>query len=171
MITEQILKSVLNYNPNTGIFIWIKTNRRGFVGKIAGSKRKDGYLQIKIGDTVYLSHRLAFLYSHGYMSKLIDHIDGNKTNNVISNLRVATKSQNNANKKLEPNRNTSGFKGVSLNKATSHLKNPWRAYIMKNKKRIHIGMFSNPIEAAQAYDAKALELFGEFAKLNFPKMS
>ncbi len=171
ILTQQYLKSVLNYNSDTGIFTWIKTNRRGFIGKIAGTKRNDGYLQINVGGTVYLLHRLTFLYSHGYIPDFVDHIDGNKTNNIISNLRSATKAQNCANKKLEPNRNKSGYKGVSLNNLSKNSKNPWISCIMKNRKKIHIGVFSNPIEAAKAYDAKALELFDEFAKLNFPKVS
>jgi hypothetical protein len=92
----------------------------------------------------------------------VDHWDSNTLNNQKDNLRLATHSQNQSNRG-KTKRNTSGYKGVSLCKKT----NKWRALIKFNKKSIHLGYFNNIIDAARAYDQKAIELFGEFAKLNF----
>lgn len=93
----------------------------------------------------------------------IDHWDGNGLNNQRYNLRFATTSQNAMNRGKQKN-NKSGYKGVCW----STNKNKWQTSIALNSKNIWIGRFSNIIEAAKAYDQKALELFGEFAVLNFP---
>ena len=90
----------------------------------------------------------------------IDHIDGNIMNNRRSNLRIATYMENNANAKKRKN-TTSKYKGVS-----QYIKGQWQAYIHKNKKRYTLGFFNTEKEAAQAYNTKAVELFGEFARLN-----
>ena len=108
-----------------------------------------------------------FIYMHRVILGLVpssglfaDHIDGNGLNNVRSNLRTATKSQNEYNRGKRAH-NTSGFKGVckSLNK--------WRAGIKFKGKYTHLGNFSSPILAAKAYDKKAKILHGEFARVNF----
>lgn len=92
----------------------------------------------------------------------IDHRDGNGLNNQKSNLRVATRAQNQINRGL-PCNNTSGFKGV-YRKGRS-----WVARLHYNGSKISLGSYADPAEAARAYDRKARELFGEFAWLNFPK--
>lgn len=99
---------------------------------------------------------------HGLVSdrgQLLDHIDGNGLNNQKSNLRLATISQNQANKTKYKN-NTSGYKGVDL------IKNRWRACIQINKKQTYLGLFKTPTEAAAAYNNKAIELYGEYARIN-----
>lgn len=93
----------------------------------------------------------------------IDHINHNTLDNQKSNLRVATRSQNCANRRKFKN-NKSGYIGVIWHK---HIQR-YQAYISKDKKITHLGSFDDPIKAAQVRDAKAKELFGEFAKLNFP---
>lgn len=95
-------------------------------------------------------------------NKWCDHIDLNGLNNQKSNLRKCTKQQNNMNQKPRKN-SSSKFKGVSWKKKI----NKWQSQIEFNKKGIYIGVFQSEIEAAKAYDKKALELFGEFAWLNF----
>lgn len=111
-----------------------------------------------------------------YTDPVIDHIDGDGLNNTKSNLRLCNRSQNAMNKKLKSNSKT-GWRGVrkiisysrGRNKTLAILKKPWCAYITpKGQKRINIGYYETPEEAARAYDEKAKELFGEFAKLNFP---
>jgi len=87
----------------------------------------------------------------------IDHIDNNKTNNNISNLRWVTKSENGMNASLSSN-NTSGTKGVSFHKTS----NKWQAIIQLNGKKIHIGRYETKEDAIEARKAKALELFGEY---------
>jgi len=94
----------------------------------------------------------------------IDHEDRNPLNNQRDNLRSATRSQNKANGKI-PKNNTSGYKGVSWDKATQK----WYAKITVNKKQINLGRFINKEDAARAYDRAAIKYFGEFARLNFPK--
>lgn len=100
--------------------------------------------------------------------QIVDHINGNRLDNRRENLRLATHTENGRNRRISIN-NTSGFKGVTYCKAL----NKWIAQIEikvdSNRKGISIGYFANKVEAAKAYDAKALELFGEFAKLNFPE--
>jgi len=91
----------------------------------------------------------------------VDHIDGNGLNNQRSNLRLATRSQNMGNSKKHVD-NSSGAKGVTW----SRDKKKWEARIRCGHRRMHIGYFANIEDAAHAYDAKARELFGEFARLN-----
>lgn len=96
--------------------------------------------------------------------KDVDHINGNKLDNRKSNLRIATRSQNNANSKLSSH-NNSGYRGVGWMPA----RNKWRARIQINGKGIHLGLFETIEEAALAYNAAARKYFGEFAKLNVIK--
>jgi hypothetical protein len=89
--------------------------------------------------------------------KWIDHIDNDKLNNTISNLRWCSSQENNHNRSLSKN-NTSSIKGVSWNKRF----NKWEVYIMFNYKRIHIGLFTNLEDAKIARQNKAKELYGDF---------
>jgi hypothetical protein len=91
----------------------------------------------------------------------VDHINGNKLDNRRSNLRPATESQNQWNRTKLVN-NKSGYKGVHWNKDRSK----WRASIRFNRHLYHLGYFTDPIEAAKAYNDAAIEYHGEFAKLN-----
>ena len=99
----------------------------------------------------------------------VDHIDGNPLNNQKSNLRLVTNQQNQMN--CGSKNNKTGYKGISYMKAivatSPNLKKPYMAHIMFNRKHIYLGYFKTAKEAAKAYDSKAKELFGEFAKTNF----
>ena len=107
----------------------------------------------------YLAHRLAWLYVMGEFPKNdIDHVDTNGCNNKISNLRLATKSQNGANSKL-PKNNTSGYKGVTWAKRNKK----WMAQIMVDRKHVCLGFFHDPKLAYEAYKKASREYFGEFA--------
>lgn len=90
----------------------------------------------------------------------VDHIDGNGLNNRRSNLRLASDCQNKWNRD-KPKSNTSGYKGVFRRDER------WAAYIKHNKRRYYLGAYSDPVDAARAYDRKARELHGDFAKTNF----
>ena len=114
----------------------------------------------KTGWTTQQMH--TFLTDWGY----VDHRNRNGLDNRRVNLRPAAQWQNNANTKLRSN-STSGFKGVSFKKARGY----WIAQIRLHGKTRHLGCFATPEEAAVAYDVAALELFGEFAAINFPKES
>lgn len=93
----------------------------------------------------------------------VDHRDGDGLNNQRFNLRNCTRSQNARNQRM-PTTNKSGYKGVSWHKATGK----WQSGIKLQSRIIYLGCFDDPVVAAQTYDAKAIELFGEFASLNFP---
>ena len=94
---------------------------------------------------------------------VVDHINGDTLDNRRSNLRICTRGENTRNQRL-PSDNTSGFKGVS------RVGPKWHAQISAGpgERRVHIGNFSTPREAAMAYDAAARKYHGEFARLNFP---
>jgi len=96
--------------------------------------------------------------------KVVDHKDGNGLNNLRSNLRLCTKTQNMRNRRPWLSC-SSRYKGVSWDKSSKK----WRARITFNGKKSHIGQFDDEVEAARAYDREAKELFGEFAYLNFGK--
>lgn len=94
----------------------------------------------------------------------IDHRNGDGLDNRRANLRATTQAQNCANTRLRSN-NKSGFKGVSWKKSGG----AWVAQIRRDGKSYHLGLFSDREEAARAYDAAAIEFFGEYARINFPK--
>jgi hypothetical protein len=109
------------------------------------------------GKTTYL-HRLIMDARKG---QEVDHIDGNGLNNTRDNLRIVTHKQNLANQKLSA-ANTSGFKGVSWNKA----RGAWEAHIKYDQRKRFLGNFADKADAARAYNVKAAEVFGEHARLN-----
>lgn len=114
-------------------------------GDTVGGMSSNGYLHTKIGLKFYRVHRLIFAMHKGYFPLLVDHIDRNKLNNKIENLREATKSENNINSGFKKN-NTSGYKGVYFHKQTQK----WAARAQRNYKQNWIGLFDTPEEAHQA---------------------
>ena len=157
------LLKILDYNSETGEFIWkIQLSGKGKVGTLAGTILPAGYRQIKIDTIAFLAHRLAWFYVYGIWPKQLDHSDGDRDNNSIRNLRLATPQQNSANKKLQIN-NSSGFKGVRIrpNKAGNMR---WRAVIETKGKNITIGTFATGEEASAAYLEIAKNYHGEFAR-------
>lgn len=110
MITQSELKELLQYKD--GNLYWkVKPSKKTIIGDKAGTKHCAGYIHITINKKKYLAHRLVFLMHHGFVPEFIDHIDGNRANNNIENLRSVTKSQNNMNMK-KPITNKSGIKNV-----------------------------------------------------------
>ena len=112
------------------------------------------------------SGRRSLLGLHNFITGLpfVDHMNGDGLDNRRANLRSATKSQNAMNSRRRSD-NTSGFKGVSLTTSTGR----WRALIVIGGRRRHLGYFEHAADAARAYDRAALDLFGDFARLNFPE--
>lgn len=150
-ITAPLLREILSYNPDTGNFTWkISPTPNVAAGTSAGSVEPNGYIRIRIFGRGYGAHRLAFLHVNGaWPSYLVDHIDGNQANNAISNLRDATASVNQQNRRVASAANKSnGLLGVSR----AHTKRTrWIAKIRVNKKAIHLGYFDTPEEAHAAY--------------------
>lgn len=131
LITQERLKYLLYYQPETGHFIWKNiTGKRAKIGDIAGHKSKD-YITIRIDKKLYHAQVLAFFYMTGKWPQYdIDHKDLNKTNNIWENLREATRSQNGGNK-TKYITNKSGIKGVSWSKR----QNKWVAQITIRRKQ------------------------------------
>jgi hypothetical protein len=119
-----------------------------------------GYWRICLYDVRYPAHRLAWLYSYGvWPREEIDHINGEKSDNRLTNLRLATHSENRANAGPQKN-NSSGYKGVGFNKKTGK----WRATIRKDRRPISLGYFATAEEAHSAYKGAAVRLFGPYAR-------
>lgn len=114
MITQDELKQLVFYEDGN-LIAKQKYADKICIGTSIGSKNKLGYYQTTIKKTKYYLHRLIFLYHHGYMPESVDHIDKNKANNKIENLRAASLHENNYNT-LTPKTNTSGIKNVHWNK-------------------------------------------------------
>lgn len=113
-LTQQELKSLLNYNPDTGVFTWrIYRSNRVKEGMVAGCcDKRNGYRRIGVNGKLWLEHQLCFLYMVGTVPKEIDHVDNIKSNNKWGNLRECDRRQNQSNKSKQK-RNTTGVKGVS----------------------------------------------------------
>lgn len=162
-LTQERLKELLHYDPETGVFTWLEDRGGRKAGDIAGCKKRT-YNVISVDDRIYRAHLLAWFYMTGEWPKpFLDHKDTDKHNNAFSNLRIATKSQNMANVGLIKT-NNSGLKGVSRYRAGDAYGKPWQAGISKDGKQIHIGHFATKEQAHAAYVAKSQELFGEFAR-------
>jgi hypothetical protein len=154
------LKTKLEYNSNTGNFHWLKSNFWKIKpGDIAGTVSNKGYHYIRFGDTSIFSHRLAWLFSYGcFPDGVLDHINNNRLDNRLVNLRQATTSQNNMNKPVQAN-NLLQVKGVYFNKKRSK----FCATAKLNGKHKHLGYFSNLEKASEAYQIFAINNFKEFA--------
>jgi hypothetical protein len=131
----------------------------------AGTVDHLGYVRILINGRAHKAHRLIWIYHYGSIPKdrRIDHIDGKRNNNLISNLRLATQSENLRNRGANSN-NTSGYKGVSFDAE----RGKWKARIVKNGKETFIGRFQTAQEAHDAYISYGSEIHGEFFNAGEP---
>jgi hypothetical protein len=142
MITQAELQDFLAYDSVTGSFT--KPLLKGF--KTLGSLHKHtGYLVIQVNKQRYQAHHLAWLYTYGVLPKQLDHINGNKQDNSINNLRLATTAENNQNEHRARKHNKSGFLGVVP------ARGKFAAYIRINYKCKFLGYFETPEEAHQVY--------------------
>jgi len=163
LITQDVIKNILEYNQYSGKFIWKNcAGRRKRNGDTAGFKDSQGYVKIKIFGKSHFAHRVAFIYMTGRSPvEEIDHVNLVKDDNKWSNLREATRLQNSMNK-WKRKHNRSGFKGVSFHKRCKK----WVAQIQKNKKCYHLGYYKTPQEAYSIYIREALRQHGKFAQIN-----
>ena len=147
-VTLDHLHKILDYDRNTGTFVWaIRRSKAVDAGDIAGClEKRIGYVTIGIEGRVYKAHRLAWLYiHHEWPNGLIDHINGNKSDNRIDNLRVVLANGNSQNIRKPNKRNKSGYLGVIF------FQNKWRASITINSKTRCLGDYNTPEEAHAAY--------------------
>lgn len=148
-----------------GALYWKSRGIKNWDAVNAGRKvtyKLNGYIYPSINGRRYPGHSLVWLLEYGVWPKgQLDHINGVRDDNRPCNLRECSNAENNRAVGIKKN-NTSGYKGVSLNKASGR----FYSYIRVNYKRIHLGCFDSPEEAAKAYNAAALKYFGEFASLN-----
>lgn len=142
------LRASIAYDPDTGVFTRKVGYGRSKAGTVLGTKASTGYLTICFKGQIFTAHRLAWFYVHGVMpSSPVDHINGNRTDNRIENLRSGSFASNNQNR-LKPQRNnTSGFLGVGWNKQNKR----WKAQITVDNQTKHLGHYDTPEEAHEAY--------------------
>lgn len=164
-LTAARARELLDYDPETGVLTWRRpVAHPRFAGRVAGTvhdRRRPGpsYISLQVDGKKYLGHRLAWLIVYGnWPQGIIDHINGDGTDNRLRNLREATGSQNQHNSRLRSDSST-GLKGVSI----SRRENKYRATIKRNGRQVYLGLFSTAQEAHAAYCEAADELHGEFA--------
>lgn len=158
-LDQSKLKSVLDYDQESGVFVWkIGPNRSIKAGTVAGRIDRLGYTRVQINGKSYLSHRLAWLFVFGEMPSMhIDHTDGNPRNNAISNLRLATSVQNMQNTRKPYAHARSGLLGAAWNNS----KQKWSSAITVGGKRKHLGTFKTKEEAHAKY-IEAKRIYHEF---------
>jgi len=158
MITQEQVKSIFTYKDSTGELInRFSRGRKAKKGCRAGTDSATGYLQMSIFGKGYTTHRIVFLYHHGYLPKYVDHINGIKSDNRIENLRSCTKTQNGQNSKIWKN-NKSGIKGVCWDR----WKKAWVAYVSVNGKSLNLGRFWDKEVAGQVVRIERIKHHGEF---------
>lgn len=163
---QDVVRHLLNYDPETGVFTWKNPAYAKYVGRVAGKTDPiTKYRRIRLGDRgVFMGHRLAWLYVYGdYDQALlcIDHINGDRGDNAIANLRLATFSQNTVHCKTRSNTKT-GIKGVTV---TQH--GTYRAIIRPHGpggEKIELGCYQTLEEAAAVRLAASQKHFGSFSK-------
>ena len=146
-LTHKRLREVLKYDPETGVFVWLK-NMSSMVkkGNVAGSIYGDGYRIIKIDGNRYKASRLAWFYMEGYFPEnQIDHINRIRNDDRWKNLRHVSHQCNSRNHNTLKN-NTSGITGVCWHKKYQK----WYADIKTTDKRVFLGLFDFKIDAAKA---------------------
>jgi len=161
MPNHDYLTSILDYNPDTGIFKWkIYRNQYSQVGMTAGCLHHSGYIVIM----KYGAHRLAYYMHHGVdpLDLEIDHINGDRKDNRIQNLRLSTEITSAQNRKTR-NDNKSGHKGVHIYKCANG-DIMYKVIITVEKKQKQLGYYKNYIYACLVYRRAAKKYFGNFAR-------
>lgn len=163
------IRNNMRYNPETGILTWAKRKAGRALGREIGSFDKDGYLVArrkvlydgKPHYERYCVHRIAWIWAYGSEPvDQLDHINGDKSDNRLVNLREANTPENMRNVGKQSH-NTSGLKGVSWHK----LRRKWRADIKVSQQQVFLGLFDCPAAASFAYQVAADTHHGEFARV------
>lgn len=160
MLTQARLKELLSYDAETGVFKWLVSRGGKPIGSRADNVSKLGYVRISVDYERHNAHRLAFLYVHGkFPDGEVDHINGDRGDNRLINLRVVNRQQQCMNTAKRAD-NSSGFKGVAFHRGSGR----WRARIKKNGKEISLGLYDTPEQAGEAYIEASAIVFGEYAR-------
>lgn len=156
--TQEELKSLFHYDPQTGVFTHRTTRGKGKAGDVSGKVNCHGYVEMRVFNKLFGAHRLAFLYMAGAIPErpyTIDHINGDKKDNRWSNLRVADYYQQSWNSPAHKH-NKSGLKGAWPCKATGR----WQSMLQSGPRRIWLGRFDTAEEAHRAWIKAATEIRG-----------
>ena len=149
---------LLDYNHETGEFKWLVSRGKAKLGELAGTVGLNGYRQIGYKGFSVLAHRLAWYFSYSEVPEYIDHVNSNRDDNRIGNLRSCSQQQNNQCMSIRKT-NKSGFIGVSW----SREKSKWVAQISINSKQTNLGYFTDLEDAKKARLEAEKKYFGEFA--------
>lgn len=145
-MTQELLHSILDYNPHTGIFTWKDTRHNKVkIGDVASASHPSGYMYVRLNGKNYSQHRMAWLYMYGELPEYLDHINHTRDDNRISNLREATK-QDNARNRTIPDNHKHGAFGISFEK--DRMK--WTARITHDGERKRVGRYNTKEEAIKA---------------------
>jgi len=166
MLTQARIKELLSYDQLTGHLIWIARSspyaKNVAIGSEVISRDSKGYLQAMIDGQRHKAHRIIWMMVHGHWPRMLDHINGIKSDNRIENLRECNNSQNKANGPRYKN-NKSGYKGAYFEGNRPGTKK-WRAQIRKNGKLINLGYFYTAEEAHETYSRAADKHHGPYAR-------
>lgn len=156
-LTQQRAKELFEHVD--GNLIWKVNKKSAKAGNIAGCKNSRGYLTVQVDGKNKTVHRVIWLMEYGWLPKLIDHIDGDRINNVLSNLREATVSQNLCN-----SRDYKKKSGLARNVRWNAKSQRWNIRVMKDQKEHYIGSCKDYDEAVSMAVAARKRFFGEFYK-------
>lgn len=159
LISAEDARQLVSYDPETGAISWrVKVASHTKVGAAVSTQRYDGYRLIRIRNVLYRQHRLAWLLTYGrWPEGDIDHINGDRSDNRLCNLREATRSQNLMN--TVRRKNKTGFKGVSYHSLSGR----YSAAVYVNKKKVSLGYYRTAEEAYEAYCVAAEKHYKDFA--------
>lgn len=165
MITKAELQGFMTYDSTTGTFTWAVNRGSVRIGDPVGTEDREGYRRVRIAGKHYYEHRLVWLWHHGRFPRILDHIDRDRSNNRIENLRECHESQNAANTGPHSH-NTSGYRGVYFD--IDRMKWIARIRFTRNgvRHRYRIGRYDTAEMAALHYNLHMRELFPGFALLN-----
>lgn len=166
MLSHENISAIINYDPQTGIFVWKerlgvhKSWNTKYAGKIAGNPDAYGYLTLPFERKAYKAHRVAWMFITGFMPSSdieVDHINGDRADNRACNLRLANNRQNAVNAKLRSD-NKSGVKGVSKRN------NRWVVQIADHGVKRHLGNYDDLEIAGLVYSEHAAAIYGEYVR-------
>jgi hypothetical protein len=150
MVSLEMVRDVLSYEPDTGLFFWKTGGRRG---KQAGGKNSQGYIKIGVCGRIYSAHRLAFVFMGAPLPVSVDHINRDRADNRWENLRPSSPQAQQKNRSINAN-NTSGVSGVCFVKEV----NKWQAQIKHKRRMIYLGSYPHFFDAVAARKSAEREL-------------